>query len=82
MPCKWVYMLHPTKKRAYFCKSIVIEMGRVSRYFPKISGSRGRCNSPEGKSLMRIEKDNCLSGEDSAFLIRFTYATDRSEMHG
>ena len=32
-------MLLSAKRRAYFCKSIAIEMGGVSRYFSKVSGS-------------------------------------------
>ena len=32
-------MLLSANERAYFCKSIAIEMGGVSRYFSKISGS-------------------------------------------
>ena len=32
-------MLLSATKRAYFCKSIAIEMGGVSRYFSKVSGS-------------------------------------------
>ena len=36
---KWVvYIRLSSKKRAYFCKSIAIEMGSVSRYFTKIWG--------------------------------------------
>ena len=34
-----VYILLSAKTRAYFCKSIVIEMGGVSRYFSKALGS-------------------------------------------
>ena len=34
-----VCILLSAKGRAYFCKSIAIEMGRVSRYFSKVSGS-------------------------------------------
>ena len=34
-----VYTLLSAKKRAYFCKSIAIEMGGVSRYFSKVLGS-------------------------------------------
>ena len=34
-----VYILLSAKKRAYFCKSMAIEMGGVSRYFSKVSGS-------------------------------------------
>ena len=34
-----VYILLSAKRRAYFCKSIAIEMGGVSRYFSKVSGS-------------------------------------------
>ena len=30
---------YSAKRRAYFCKSIVIEMGGVSRFFSKVSGS-------------------------------------------
>ena len=33
-----VYLLS-AKKRAYFCKSIAIQMGGVSRCFSKVSGS-------------------------------------------
>ena len=33
------YILLSAKRRAYFCKSIAIEMGSVSRYFSKVSGS-------------------------------------------
>ena len=39
---KWeaaVYILLSAKGRAYFCKSIAIEIGGVSRYFSKVSGS-------------------------------------------
>ena len=32
-------MLLSAKRRAYFCKSITIEMGGVSRYFSNVSGS-------------------------------------------
>ena len=32
-------ILLSAKRRAYFCKSIAIEMGGVSRYFSKVSGS-------------------------------------------
>ena len=35
----YIYMLLSAKKRAYFCRSIVIEMGRVLRYISKVSGS-------------------------------------------
>ena len=41
-----VYILLSAKERAYLCKSIAIEMGGVSRYFSKVSGS-GRCSSAE-----------------------------------
>ena len=34
-----------TSKRAYFCRSIAIEMGGVLRYFSKSIGVRGRCDS-------------------------------------
>ena len=34
-----VYTLLSAKRRAYFCKSIAIEMGGVSRYFSKVLGS-------------------------------------------
>ena len=34
-----VFILLSAKRRAYFCKSIAIEMGGVSRYFSKVSGS-------------------------------------------
>ena len=34
-----VYILLSAKKRAYFCKSIAIEMGGVSQYFSDVSGS-------------------------------------------
>ena len=34
-----VYARLSAKKRAYFCKNIAIEMGGVSRYFSKVSGS-------------------------------------------
>ena len=34
-----VYILLSVKRRAYFCKSIAIEMGGVSRYFSKALGS-------------------------------------------
>ena len=34
-----VYVLLSASGRAYFCKSIAVEMGGVSRYFSKISGS-------------------------------------------
>ena len=34
-----VYILLSARRRAYFCKSIAIEMGGVSRYFSKVSGS-------------------------------------------
>ena len=34
-----VYVASPTKERAYYCKSIVIEVGGVSRYFCKVSWS-------------------------------------------
>ena len=34
-----VYILLSAKRRACFCKSIAIEMGGVSRYFSKVSGS-------------------------------------------
>ena len=34
-----VYILLSAKMRAYFCKDIAIEMGGVSRYFSKVSGS-------------------------------------------
>ena len=33
------YILLSAKRRAYFCKSIAIEIGGVSRYFFKVSGS-------------------------------------------
>ena len=35
----YIYILLSAKRRAYFCKSIAIEMGGVSRYFSKVSGS-------------------------------------------
>ena len=35
-----VEILLSAKSRAYFCKSMVIEMGDVSRPFSKVSGSR------------------------------------------
>ena len=31
--------VYTTKRKAYFCKSIAIEMGGVSRYFSKVLGS-------------------------------------------
>ena len=34
-----VYILLSAKRRAYFCQSIAIEMGGVSRHFSKVSGS-------------------------------------------
>ena len=34
-----VYTLLSAKRRAYFCKSIAIEIGGVSRYFSKVLGS-------------------------------------------
>ena len=34
-----VYIVRSANGRAYFCKSIAIEMGGVSRYFAKVSGS-------------------------------------------
>ena len=34
-----VFILLSVKRRAYFCKSIAIEMGGVSRYFSRVSGS-------------------------------------------
>ena len=34
-----VYTLLSAQKRAYFCKSIAIEMGGVSRYFSNVLGS-------------------------------------------
>ena len=34
-----VCILLSAKRRAYFCRSIAIEMGGVSRYFSKVSGS-------------------------------------------
>ena len=34
-----VYILLSAKRRAYFCKSIAIELGGVPRYFSKVSGS-------------------------------------------
>ena len=41
-------MLVYAKRAAYFCRSIAIEMGGVSRYFPEVSGSAwGRLDSPE-----------------------------------
>ena len=43
-----VYTLLSANGRAYFCKSIAIEMGGVSRYFSNI-GVRGRCDSPESR---------------------------------
>ena len=35
----WWYRLLSAKRRAYFCKSIAIEMGGVLRYSSKVSGS-------------------------------------------
>ena len=37
------------KRRVYFCKSITIEMGGVSRYFSKASGSGVDSESPENQ---------------------------------
>ena len=34
-----IYYLLPRKGAMYFCKSIALEMGGVSRYFSKVSGS-------------------------------------------
>ena len=34
-----VYIVLSAKRRAYFCRSIAIEMGGVSRYFSQVSGS-------------------------------------------
>ena len=34
-----VYIVPSAKRRAYFCQNIAIEMGGVSRYFSKVSGS-------------------------------------------
>ena len=34
-----MYILLSAKRRAYFCKSIAIEMGGVLRYFSEVSGS-------------------------------------------
>ena len=45
-----VHILFSAKRRAYFCKSIAIEMGGVSRYFSKVSGVRGQFDSPEDQS--------------------------------
>ena len=42
-----VYILLSAKMRAFFCQSTTIEMGGVSRYFSKVSGSGGRCDSPD-----------------------------------
>ena len=42
-----MYILLSAKRRAYFCKSIAIEMGGVLRYFSESIGVRGRCDSPE-----------------------------------
>ena len=36
----YIYILLSAKGRACFCKSIAVEMGGVSRYFSKVSGSR------------------------------------------
>ena len=46
-----MYILLSAKRRAYFCKSIALEMGGVPRYFSKVShciGVRGRFDSPQG----------------------------------
>ena len=52
-----VYILHSAKRKAYFCKSIAIEMGGVSRYFSKVSGS--------GVDLTLLNKG--WSGETTTF---------------
>ena len=37
MSCTWeVYTLIPTKRRAYFCRSIAMQMGAASRHFSKL----------------------------------------------
>ena len=40
-------MLLPTKKRAYFCTTIVIDMGRCIAILFNSMGVRGRCDSPD-----------------------------------
>ena len=42
-----VYTTLSAKRRAYFCKSIAIEMGGVSRYFSESIGVRRQVDSPE-----------------------------------
>ena len=48
-----VHILLSAKRRAYSCKSIVIEMGGVSRYFSKSIGVRGRFDSPEKRGSQK-----------------------------
>ena len=43
--CGGVYTTS-AKRRAYFGKSIAIEMGGVSRYFSEVLGVKGRFDSP------------------------------------
>ena len=42
-----VYILLSVRWRAYFCRSIAVEVGGVSRYFSKDIGVRGRCEIPQ-----------------------------------
>ena len=48
----YIYILLSAMRRAYFCKSIAIEMGGVSRYFFTCIGVRGRFDSPELSALL------------------------------
>ena len=64
------YILLSVKKKAYVCKSIAIEMGGVSRYFSKVSGS-----GVDSRYFSKVSE----SGVDSTLLNRRT--TLRSVLH-
>ena len=52
-----MYILLSAKRRAYFCKSIAIEMGGVSRYFSKVSGSGADLTLPYFEDSTTTQKD-------------------------
>ena len=58
----WGWLILSAKRRSYFCKSIAIEMGGVSRYFSsKVSGSgvdvtllNLRCSRPDARAVWTL----------------------------
>ena len=65
-----VYVLSSAKTRAYLCKSIAVEMGRISRYFSKVLGSGVNVTlliifqAPKDRSVSALSNLQCFWNAD------------------